>query len=368
MKILAVAGSFLPEVGGMQNSTHQTLLALSQQGVTVELICPKYLGSAEADIKIPYKVIRISNRSYLAGLHRLMLIRKLWKMNDYDHLLLMGHYDEIIYGSLGFLFPSIPIILAAGTRLPFKGGKSKQWLRNMILCKAYSSVNKIIAISPATQEYIKSYCGKITANFFQIPRPIDGKVWKRKKEKAGADFTLVSFGRLEKEKNIQDVLEVVSNLARKISNIKYLIIGDGDYLVELKSMVKKLHLEDVVEFVGSLSSEGVAEKIQNADLCMLLSKRGAGESFGRVYVEAAALGIPSIGYYTKGVSVAVKHGVTGYLCELDDKICVENAINKLYSDNQLMDAMKLNAINHYKNNFTLEIVGNKIKEALKYEC
>ncbi|HHH50512.1 MAG TPA: glycosyltransferase family 1 protein [Saprospiraceae bacterium] len=366
MKVLAVTGAFLPDVGGMQYSTHQTLLALTNQGVEVELICPKHSESADTDSEMPYRVMRVSQGSYIAALHRFFLIRKIWKKNNYDQLLLMGHFEEIIYGLAQFLYPTTPIILAAGTRLPFDGGKIKKWIRNLLLCNAYKKAHKIIAISPATKQYIGLYCKKIRTPFFIIPRPIDGEVWKRKREKKGNDFTLVTFGRLEKAKNIQGVLQVVDNLRNKIPNIKYWIIGDGDYLDELKSIVTQLKLEDIAVFVGTISQSDVAKRIQDADICILLSKRYAGESFGRVYVEAAALGIPSIGYFSKGVTVAVNHGVTGFLCEVDDIACVENSVWKLYNDTRLMDEMKANATAHYQSKFTLEIVGKKFVEVLNH--
>ena len=169
---------------------------------------------------------------------------------------------------------------------------------------------------------------------------------------------------MEKEKNIQDVLQVVDRLRDKIPNIRYWVIGDGDYLDELKNIVKRLKLENIVTFVGTLTQRKVADKIQDADLFVLLSKRNAAESFGRVYVESAALGIPSIGYHAEGVTVAVDHGVTGYLCEEDDVVGVESAVYKLYKDNSLMEEMKSNTLSHYRSKFTLKIVGEKFVEAL----
>lgn len=367
MKILAVTSSFLPEVGGMQYSTHQTLLALVKKGAEVELICPKHSASTETDKQIPYKVTRISGGSYIAAFYHLVMIRRKWKQNKYDQLLLMGHHEEIAFGIANIFYPVHPIILAAGTRLHFSGTRIKIMIRNFILCNAYKKAEKIIAISPGTKKCIALYCKGIVTPFFIIPRPIDGSIWKRRRKKNGTDFTLVTFGRLEKAKNIQGVLEIIERLRNKIPTIKYWIVGDGEYKTKLKDMVKSLNIEKNVIFFSSLPQMEIAKKIQDVDVCILLSQSNGGESFGRVYVESAALGIPSIGYSSQGVTVAVNHEVTGFLCEKGDIKCVESALYKLYKDPLLMKKMQDNSLKHYQTKFTLEIVGKKIMEALYYE-
>ena len=364
MKILAITGAFLPEIGGMQFSTQQTLLALAQQGVEVELLCPTHVASETVDNLMPFEVIRATKGTYLAAIKRTLIIRKLWKDGGYDQLLLMGHYEEVAYGLLSSFYPVRPIILAAGTRLPFDGGFIKKWIRNSLLCRAYKKSKKIIAISSATENYINEYCDCINTKFIQIPRPIDGNIWKRLRNKKNKDFILVTFGRLEKAKNIQEVIDVVDSLKSKIPNIKYWIVGDGEYELQLKNKVKKLGLHNNVSFYQSMSQEKVVDLIQDVDVNILLSRHYAGESFGRVYVEGAAVGLPAIGYSSEGVKVAINHQHSGYLCDVGNLICVENAIYELYADKNLYRQMKSNALSHYEQNFTLEKVGQKIKKVL----
>ena len=70
---------------------------------------------------------------YLTEIKNLFLVNKFFKSGDYDEVMIMGHFGEVAYGVFKSFFAFSPIILAAGTRLPFENAKFKMAIRNGIL-------------------------------------------------------------------------------------------------------------------------------------------------------------------------------------------------------------------------------------------
>lgn len=367
-KLLCISGGYLPEIGGMQFSTDQTLSALHEQGVDVTLIVPDGAGTDEFDKTRPFHIIRYGKPGYLGDISRTFMVSRKYKTGKYDRVMIMGHRNEIAYGMLCLILGFKPIILAAGTRLPFPNVCYKKWIRNVLLKCAYKNCDSIIAISSATIEYIQGYCHGKAAQLVKIPRPIDESIWDMKtdhiKRKSHKEFTLVTVSRLEKEKNIQGCLRLVANIRPDIPGLRYLIIGDGDYKKELMHLADKLNVKDIVEFVGYLSPVEVAAKYKQCDLFIMLSERGDAESFGRVYIEAAASGLPSIAYKTSGVVETVVDGETGCLVESGNLEAAIDAVLELYRKADVLERLSQHAYRNFRTKYTKEIVGRKLKEVL----
>lgn len=113
-------------------------------------------------------------------------------------------------------------------------------------------------------------------------------------------------------KRVQDVVYAFKRIQEEIP-AKLLLIGEGPEWSAINELVSQLHLTDKVLFLGK--QDEVAQMISSADLLLLPSEK---ESFGLVALEAMACGVPTIGTSSGGLPEVVKHGETGYLCEVGD--------------------------------------------------
>ena len=345
----------------MQHSTHQTLMALSLQGFYIHLIGPKQAEAHSFDKQLPFKVTRVGGDGYLSALKRAIFMFILWRRSSYDYLLLLGHKEEIAFGCLSRLYPVKPITLAAGTRLHFPGNRLKKFIRNKILKNCYFNSHKIIVTTEETTDYINAYCNDINVPIEQIPRPINDQIWKRKRSKSNPQFILITVCRLEIEKHVNCVIELAAELKHSIPNLEYWIIGDGKCKAQLDEKIKKTQSESFIKLFGAMSQKETVELVQDADIFVLLSKW---ESFGRVYVEAAALGVPSIAFRVGGVKYAVENNVSGYLFPEDDVQSVKYKVEHLYSHPDELEKLKISSAAYFQKNFTLKIVGEKFKKVL----
>jgi len=168
-------------------------------------------------------------------------------------------------------------------------------------------------------------------------------------------FTLTVSRWWSDRKNLHTILKVLSNILRKM-NYKLVIVGkfhEGTYYIpdenrwetgeeykqKIIKLIKRLDLEDYVEFVGVKLGKDLQELYRKAKIFYLPSKN---ETFGMVYVEAMASGTPIVAMKNSAVQYVVKDGVTGFLRNNEEG--QKEAILKLLTDEKLYKEMQKNCL------------------------
>ncbi|CDT25076.1 hypothetical protein VCR15J2_110010 [Vibrio coralliirubri] len=155
-----------------------------------------------------------------------------------------------------------------------------------------------------------------------IPNDIEFGVPKVKVRK------IIYVGRILKSKNIHDTLIALNLLPSEIKGeIEFEIIGDGEYLPELKRMVSDFSLTAQVSFTPKLEHKYIFEKMASADALVMVSK----ETFGMVYVEALSQGCIVIAAQNEGIDGVVVDGENGFLLPLNDPLKLSEALANLFS-------------------------------------
>lgn len=122
-----------------------------------------------------------------------------------------------------------------------------------------------------------------------------------------SDFVLLYLGRLAKEKNVEEILELLKKARRP--DIKMLLVGDGPYCDMLKLRVKELALQDQVIFVGMVPPDTTGKYYQSADLFVSASQS---ETQGLTYAEAMASSLPLLCRQDPCLNQMVEQGVNGF--------------------------------------------------------
>ncbi len=307
-----------------------------------------------------YKIIRVGLSGYLGAIKKLWRARSIFKEDNFDEVILMGHHLESIYAVLKKFMPFTPVILAAGTRLHYPNSIVRTIIRNYLLRRSYCSVKKIIVISGMTRKILFKYC-QPQAMIRKIHRPVDEKLWCVPKQTTNI-FTMATVARLTDSKNITEILWVLKSFRDQGEiNWRFLIFGEGEQKTELEKLTEQLDIAQQVEFRGAIPPTQLPREMAGVDLFILLSKS---ESFGRVYVEAAALGIPSIAYKTYGTYESIKNNYSGFVFSQGDRDSVLATIKKLYHNPELRLKFSQQAKDFFDNNFSKKIVADKIIEFL----
>lgn len=144
---------------------------------------------------------------------------------------------------------------------------------------------------------------------------------------------IVTVSRLLDWKNIDKIIVAVSKL--KIS-FKYHIFGAGPELHRLTELVNSLGIQDDVVFKGKVGYKDMPKLLSQYDFFVLVSYP---ETFGRVYVEAMARGLPIIGVKGCGIDGYIENGKQGFLVNHQDETEILNRINRLAEDSELRQQM-----------------------------
>jgi glycosyltransferase involved in cell wall biosynthesis len=132
-----------------------------------------------------------------------------------------------------------------------------------------------------------------------------------------------TIGRLTKQKGIDIFLRALAD----ISDVRGVIVGDGDDEKELKELAADLGVGQRVSWMGW--KEDARRFIEDFDIFVLASRW---EGLGRVLVEAALAECPVISTRVVGTSEAMIEGETGLIVPPEDKDSLVRAIITLLGD------------------------------------
>jgi L-malate glycosyltransferase len=114
-------------------------------------------------------------------------------------------------------------------------------------------------------------------------------------------------------KNHTAFLRVSAQLAVKIPNLEFLLVGDGPLRPSLEAMARELGIADKIKFMGTRND--IPAVLAAMDVLVLPS---VSESLPNVIIEAMAAGVPVVATAVGGIPELVKEGETGFLAPPGD--------------------------------------------------
>jgi glycosyltransferase involved in cell wall biosynthesis len=150
------------------------------------------------------------------------------------------------------------------------------------------------------------------------------------------DGPLVFFGRLEKTKGVDVLIEALTLLDRKGITYKCVIAGRGRAESTFKQAITEHGLQDKVEWTGWMAPNDLANLLASASVAVLPSRE---ESFGNAMAEAMAAGVPVASTEVGSIPEVVVNGETGYLVPSGDAVALAQRIQDLLEHPETAQAL-----------------------------
>ncbi len=219
--------------------------------------------------------------------------------------------------------------------------------------KWYKKFDKVVCVSRDVEKSFKSIYG----NKFDtevIYNVIDDHSIREKATEKVEDYsfdekipTIVSVGRLSKEKRFDRLIEAHKILLDEGFLNKLLILGDGDERESLEQIIKASGLQKTVTLLGFKSNP--YPYIKNADLLACSSDY---EGFSSFVAEGLILGKAIVTTNCNGMKELLGNSKYGIITECSAKSLSEG-LKKLLADNSLKEEYERNALERGKS-FSIE--------------
>ncbi len=149
---------------------------------------------------------------------------------------------------------------------------------------------------------------------------------------------ILFIGRIAKEKSIDVVLRQMPKVLEAIPTAKYLIVGDGQTVGELKALTRELKIENSVVFAGEQPWEKIGMFYRLGDVFVSPSVT---ETQGLTIIEAMASDVPVVAKNDKNIEGLINDKLNGRVFNSEDEL--SGILIELLSNKELSLRIVLNA-------------------------
>lgn len=253
----------------------------------------------------------------------------------------------------------------------------KSPLHRWLVKKNLASATRIASTSYCMAEQVNKLLPINVENIFITPFGIDTKLFAPREKpierdkivigtvktmapKYGIDLLINSFAFLYNEL-YKEQPEIAEKLCLRL-------VGGGSHLVQYQHLVRRLNIEDKVEFIGQVAHIDVPNQLSYLDIYVALSRLES-ESFGVAILEASAVGLPVVVANVGGLPEVVVDKKTGLVVEKENFKDAALALKKLVLSSELRNALGENGrkyvLEHYSWKHCINIMIDAYKETIK---
>lgn len=319
------------------------------------------LLNSDEDIQFPYKGNIISlnikepkSRTSFAYqgkvfLKRLKMLLKLKKRNQYKACISFMDSANVVNILTGNKYCEVIINIVNNMSAQGKNEPIYRWIVNPLSKIFYNKADKIVALSEEVKTDMVEHFGlkpeKLTAIYCSIDlndieQKISQEIPEQEQEWFDKKRTIVTAGRMEKQKGQWHLIRAFSKVVKEIPDAKLVIFGFGMLEEYLKELVRDYHMEQNVLFYGFTNQ--LNTYIAHSAIFAFPSVY---EGFGTALQEALACNVPCIATdYVSGAREQLAPDyigtINGYL-KADYGIVVEECSKEMYDASVPLDSSEI---------------------------
>lgn len=263
----------------------------------------------------------------------------------------------------------LPLLNKYPTLVTIQGFASKEMINSLFHTIRYNIEKNILKNAnhfgyraDFMPEYLRKFSPK--ANFYFHLYPINSKIKNINLDpKQAKKYDIVFYGRVCKDKGIEDLIEAVRILINQNLKIKILVVGNpslayGEYL---RTLIQTKNIQNNFTFVPYFSTQiELFEAIMESKICVLPTHA---DIFPFTISESMFLKVPVISYNIEGVNDFNKNGQYIYMIKEGDIKQLADAIDILLSDESKRIKQADNAYNFINTQFDENVIFDNLFNA-----
>lgn len=327
MKILITVGIFPPDIGGPASFVPKIAELYSNLGHDVTVVC---LTDRKQTDNLNFKVVRILRNQNL-------LIR--W-IKTVSQIIRQGYNADLFFVNglpmesyIANIFTRKKLIRKIVGDWAWERGMNKKIINESFdefqnnkhnlhleiakFSRGWTATKADLIITPSNHLKnvvkgwgVKENRIKVIYNGTKLknkPDPID--------DQPNDYFKFITVGRLAPWKNIDIIIEALSDYKKANQNFIFYIVGSGPEEIKLKKLVNDLDLENFVTFTGQLQKDDLNYYLQKSDIYIQASSY---EGLPHVILEAMSHNLSIISTPIGGTNEVIQDGKNGWVWELEN--------------------------------------------------
>jgi glycosyltransferase involved in cell wall biosynthesis len=212
---------------------------------------------------------------------------------------------------------------------------------------AFARAAAIVGVSKKHAEYLTNY-SKAPEKIRVIPNVVDESIFHPPAPATApantGPVTFLTLARLVKGKGIEDLLQAIKLLKQRGVAARFRIGGRGELGPAFRRLGDELGVNDWIDWLGLIPREQAGEEFRRCTAFVLPSHS---ESFGVVYAEAMACGVPAFGCRNGGAEDIVSPEV-GRLVEVGDVVGLVDSLQEFSQRRLQFDATAIRNVYEHK--------------------
>lgn len=221
-----------------------------------------------------------------------------------------------------------------------------------VLSIAYNNADKLISVGEKLKTSMKNYTKN---DIVVVPNIVNTDGFKVNKDYKREKFRFVTVAYLKKNKRIDLIIEAFNRLKEKYSNIELYIGGNGPEKSNIKQIINNYNLNSDVHLLGEVLRDDLPEVMGNSDCFVLPSMY---ETFGVVYIEALACGVPIIATKCGGPEDFFNNKL-GYMIDVDNLEQLYNSMEKILNNKVKFNSNEIS--DYIKNKFSRKVIVSQLE-------
>jgi Glycosyltransferase len=277
-----------------------------------------------------------------------------------------------LYHWLRFAKTKFPPVVSSVMGLQSSPNESiiKTQIRNLFITLG---AKRVFIISPAIRAYLQKLPVRrrrlkdLNVVGIKIPASASPIIDKRLlKHSLGIPIdnrVVMTIGRLSPAKSHELFIDAALLLLQRQKNITFLIVGIGPLQENLQTLIQNKNA------VSNIKLLGLRTDVYNLlSICDVYVKPGIVEGFiGITVLEAQAMGVPVVAWYTRDVTLAIEDGKTGCIIKNVDIGAMGQTLEMLLNDRNTAARIGENGRAFVKKTFAIEGIARDLVKAYEQE-